>query len=209
MKISYCVTVYNEIEEIKMLIPMLMNNIRGIDEIIILFDDKVESSNVKSYLNTIEKPENLTIIFSKFDYDFSKWKNKFNDHASGDYIFQIDADEIINPNLPNIIPELIETNIDVDLFYFPRINIVNGITENHIKNWGWSTNENGFINFPDLQGRLYKKGLKWNGLVHERITGAKNFGVLPIDNIYCIKHIKNIEKQINQNNFYQSNYGKN
>ncbi len=58
------------------------------------------------------------------------------------------------------------------------------------------------INFPDLQGRIYKNdpSLRWEGKVHEKIEGAKSYGVLPSQ--YCLIHVKSIDKQESQNSFY-------
>lgn len=58
------------------------------------------------------------------------------------------------------------------------------------------------INFPDIQGRIYKKHLKWVGKIHEKIDGADNFTILPQQLEFCIIHIKNIEKQEKQNKLY-------
>jgi len=107
-----------------------------------------------------------------FVNDFAIWKNKLNGYCSGDYIFQLDADELITKELILNLPEVIESNPEVDLFVFPRINTVKGITDEHIKMWGWRMDDNGRINFPDWQGRLYKKGLNWYGKVHEIDCGC-------------------------------------
>jgi hypothetical protein len=79
---------------------------------------------------------------------------------------------------------------------------VEGITEEHINKWGWKQDEQGRINFPDWQGRLYRKGLNWHGKVHEKIIGAKKYSIMPEDEGFCILHPKTIERQERQNNFY-------
>jgi hypothetical protein len=137
-----------------------------------------------------------------FVNDFAIWKNKLNGYCSGDYIFQLDADELITKELIQDLPSVIESNLEVDLFVFPRINTVKGITDDHIKRWGWKMDEKGRINFPDWQGRLYKKGLNWHGKVHEKIIGAKTYSLMPEDDGYCIIHEKTIERQERQNNLY-------
>lgn len=60
------------------------------------------------------------------------------------------------------------------------------------------------INYPDYQGRLHKRGLKWSGKVHERIVGARYYSILPDLEVYSLIHHKTIEKQIKQNNFYNN-----
>ncbi len=203
MKISYGITVCNELEEIKRLVPLLIENKRIEDEIIILFDDKNGSQEVLDFLLPFNKLPNVqTWRGLVFVNDFAIWKNKLNGYCSGDYIFQLDADELITKELILNLPEVIESNPEVDLFVFPRINTVKGITDEHIKMWGWRMDENGRINFPDWQGRLYKKGLNWHGKVHEKIVGAKTYSLMPEDEGYCLIHEKTIERQERQNNFY-------
>ena len=101
--------------------------------------------------------------------------------------------------------QILEMNPDVDLIFVPRINTVQGLTDEHINKWGWRVNEKGWVNYPDAQGRIYKKGMSWYGKVHERILGGQKFSSLPIDDDdYCIQHHKTIERQEKQNNFYQT-----
>ena len=95
-------------------------------------------------------------------------------------------------------------NPKVDLVFVPRINTVNGLTQEHIQKWRWNVNEKGWVNFPDQQGRIYRKGMDWYGKVHERIIGGQIFSSLPLDEEYCIQHHKEIKRQEKQNNFYSS-----
>ncbi len=130
MKISYGITVCNELEEIKRLVPLLIENKRIEDEIIILFDDKNGSQEVLDFLLPFNKLPNVqTWRGLVFVNDFAIWKNKLNGYCSGDYIFQLDADELITKELILNLPEVIESNPEVDLFVFPRINTVKGITD--------------------------------------------------------------------------------
>jgi hypothetical protein len=205
MKISYAITVCNELEEIKKLIPILLENKYSQDEIVILFDEKNGSTEVLDYLLTFNKLPNVQ-TWRKFDFngDFAEWKNSLNEYCSGDYIFQLDADELVDPSLIQNIHSILDMNTEIDLFVFSRINTVKGITNEHIQKWGWKVNDKGWINFPDIQGRLYRKGLKWYGKVHERIGGAKFYSLMPSEEVYCIQHHKDIERQEKQNNLYQT-----
>jgi hypothetical protein len=58
------------------------------------------------------------------------------------------------------------------------------------------------INAHDYQGRLFKKGLRWEGKVHEKVVGAKYYSLLPNEDVYSLIHHKNINKQEKQNEFY-------
>jgi hypothetical protein len=66
--------------------------------------------------------------------------------------------------------------------------------------------ERGWVNFPDVQTRIYKNSDKigWSGKVHERIVGFESYTNFPADEIYCIIHPKTIERQERQNNYYDT-----
>ena len=203
MKISYAITVCDELQEIKRLVPFLLEHKRPEDEIIVLFDQKNGTDEVIDFLLPFNRlPHVQTWRGMVFVNDFARWKNKLNDYCSGDYILQLDADEMITEELIKMLPAILESNSEVDLFVLPRINTVEGITEEHINKWGWKQDEQGRINFPDWQGRLYRKGLNWHGKVHEKIIGAKKYSIMPEDEGFCILHPKTIERQERQNNFY-------
>lgn len=203
MKISYAITVCNELEEIKRLLPFLLERKRIQDEIVILYDEKNGNPEVLEYLLPFNvKPNVQTWRGLDWNNNFADWKNKLNDYCTGDYILQLDADEMINEYFLKNISEFISLNPKIDLYFIPRINTVEGITDSHIKTWGWKLNERGWVNFPDYQGRLYRKGMTWYGKVHERIIGGQYFSSFPTDEEYCLIHHKTIDRQEKQNNFY-------
>lgn len=205
MKISFAITVCNELTEIKTLLPFILDNKRECDEIVVLYDEKNGNEDVILFLNDFDNSSSVKIHSDLFDDDFASWKNKLNSYCDGDYIFQLDADEMISEHLIKNLSGIISLNLEVDLFYVPRKNIVNGITEEHVQKWRWRVNENGWINFPDYQGRIYKKGLHWYGKVHERITSGRIYSLLPSeDENFFISHVKTINKQEKQNNYYSS-----
>jgi hypothetical protein len=204
MKISFAITVSKELDEIKQLVPFLLKHKRPQDEIVILFDQKNGDQYVLDFLLPYNKLPNVqTWRGLDFDYNFADWKNKLNSYCDGDYIFQLDADEMISEYMVKNVNEIISMNEEVELFFLPRINLVDGITQDHIDKWNWRVDDLGRINFPDFQGRIYKKGMEWMGRVHERIVGVKYYSLLPSDEeSYCIKHYKNITKQEQQNDLY-------
>lgn len=205
MKISFAITVCNELEEIKRLVPFILEH-KGIqDEIVILFDDKNGNKEVLDFLLPFNIKPNVQ-VWRGLDWDnnFADWKNKLNEYCTGDYIFQLDADEMVTEFLIKNVSQVIQENNEVDLFYLARINTVDGITMEHINKWRWNLDKEGRINFPDYQGRIYKSNLKWEGKVHEKITGAKYYAVLPLEEEYCLIHHKTINKQEAQNNFYNT-----
>lgn len=207
IKISYAVTVCNEFLEIQHLLNFLFKHIRKEDEIVVLYDSVNGSKEVEEYLET-QTSNGLPFRWRSysFDNDFSKMKNYLTSLCVGDLIFNIDADEIPHENLINNLPYLLEHNSEIDMFLVPRINTVDGITEQHIQNWGWKVNEKHWINYPDFQSRIYKNTpeIRWEGKVHERIQGIKMYSTLPEDEIWSLYHPKTVERQEKQNNFYGS-----
>lgn len=206
MKISYAITVCNEFLEIQKLVPFLLENKRIQDEIVILYDHKNGNEEIAAYLKTFNKLPNVQFWRGlDFDGHFADWKNKLTSYCTGDYIFQIDADEIPHINLIQNLPTMLDTN-DVDMIRVPRVNTVEGLTEEHIKKWGWNVNEKGWVNWADWQMRIYKNvpHIKWVNKVHEVLEGFKIHGMLPGEEEWALYHPKTIGKQEKQNNYYDT-----
>jgi len=125
-------------------------------------------------------------------------------HCSRDFIFQIDADEYLSEELILSLPQILEMNPDIELYAVPRINTVEGLTQDHIQQWRWHVNPNGGVNYPDYQTRILKNipEIKWINKVHERLVGAKT--LVPLPEGYDLIHPKTIERQEKQNNFYNT-----
>jgi hypothetical protein len=202
MKISYAITVCNELEEVKRLVNFLLSNKREEDEIVILYDTN-GNIEVYDYIDSVDEIENIK---DNFTGHFADWKNKLTSYCIGDYIFQIDADELPNKTLIEILPELLELNPEVDVFRVPRINSVVGLTDEHVYKWGWNINHNGWVNFPDYQWRIYRNdpSIKWKNKVHEVLEGFKTVTVLPAEEYCSLYHPKTIDKQERQNNYYDT-----
>lgn len=208
MKISYAITVSDEFNEIQTLLSFLFTNKRVEDEIIVLLDltKNDPSSSLLNYLNKLQSSNNIRLIKNNFNKDFAYFKNIIIKECEGDYIFHLDADEIPDSNLVKNLHELIELNPSIELYWVPRVNIVNGIEPTHIKMWGWKQDDKGRINYPDYQPRIFKNSpnIMWVGKVHERIVGHKEYSLLPQKDEYSLYHIKDIEKQIKQNSLYNN-----
>ena len=204
MKISYAITVCNELEEIKRLINFLHQHKRPEDEICVLLDKPKASPELLYQLSVYSSEGFIILTESEFKGHFADWKNQLMDLCSGDYIFQIDADEIPNSDLIENLPAILENNVDVILV--PRVNTVQGITQQHIQHWGWKQNDKGWIQWPDFQWRIYKNDpeIKWKNKLHEILDGFKTYSNLPEMEEYALYHPKTIEKQEQQNNFYSN-----
>ena len=120
-------------------------------------------------------------------------------------MFLIDADELPNEYLLEALPEIIHGNPDVEAYWVPRINTVEGLTEDHTTKWKWNVDGKGWVNFPDYQMRLYRNNgvIKWIKPVHEQLTGFTKFAHLPTEKVYCLNHPKEIKRQEQQNKFYE------
>jgi len=101
---------------------------------------------------------------------------------------------------------ILESNPTIDLYYVPRVNIVDGLTQEHINHWKWNVNEKGWVNFPDWQGRIWRNrpNIRWEKPVHERLVGFKEYTHLPAEKEYSLIHHKDIKKQEKQNDFYET-----
>jgi len=203
MRISYAITVCNEFVEIQRLVNFLVKNKRSQDEIVILYDEANGDIEIENYLRSHSVNGEFNWHKGKFNHHFADWKNKLTSLCSGDYIYQIDADEMVSTYVLDMLPEILYHN-DVDVLRVPRINTVEGLTQEHIKKWGWRVDEKGWVNFPDLQWRVYRNDgkIRWINKVHEVLTGYKSVSYLPAEEPWCLRHDKTIEKQEKQNEFY-------
>lgn len=203
--ISYAITVCNEHAELERLLDLLVTKIRPEDEILVQLDSTA-TFEVKKVAEKYNIGYNFEYhrIYSSLNNDFAGFKNNLSAHCTRDYIFQIDADEYPHEHFLENLPKVLTYNPDVEVLLVPRINTVEGITEQHIQKWGWNVNDKGWINFPDYQWRIWKnrKGIHWINKVHERLSGFTEYSALPMIEEYCLYHPKTIERQEKQNDFY-------
>jgi hypothetical protein len=205
MKISYAISCCNEFVEIQRLINFLVKNKRDEDEIVVLFDSTNGIPPIEQFLRAKSINGEFNWFNYAFDGNFANMKNRLTDMCNGDYIFQIDADEMVDEYILRLLPQVLEMN-DVDALLVPRINLVKGITEEHINMWRWRKDKNNWINFPDYQWRIYKNNneIKWKNKVHEILEGHKSISHLPQQPEWCIIHEKTIERQEKQNAYYDT-----
>jgi hypothetical protein len=173
---------------------------------VILYDEANGDPEIENFLRSHSVNGEFAWHKAKFDRHFANWKNKLTSFCTGDYIFQIDADEIPHEKLIEVLPEILEENIECDIIMVPRVNTVKGLTQEHIQKWGWRVDEKGWVNWPDEQWRIYKNKpeIYWVNKVHERLEGFKVWTHLPIIEEFALYHPKTIEKQEKQNNLYNN-----
>ena len=207
MKISYAITVCNEHKEIEKLLTFLFEHKRKEDQVVVQMD----TSATKEVWNVCEsfegKPfDEYKLTSFSLSKNFASYKNNLNKNCKGEWIFQIDADEIPNEYLIEALPFILEANEDIEAFWVPRVNTVAGITDEHIAKWGWKLNEDNWVNFPDWQMRIYRnlETIYWIKPVHEQLKGYTKFANLPSEEKYSIYHPKDIGRQEKQNAFYST-----
>ena len=205
MKVCYKILTHNETDSLEKLLDFLFENIKEKDHIIVV--DDYSDAPTRKILSKYVESNQYDYYQHNLDGDFSKQHNYANSlvREEFDYIFCIDADEIPNKWLIENIHEILESN-DVALIWLPRVNTVEGITEEHIQRWGWRVNEQGWVNFPDYQGRIYRndKSIYWVNPVHEVVEGAKKVSHFPPQEEFCLYHPKDIERQEKQNELYEN-----
>ena len=203
MIISYAIPVCNEYKQIEYLLEYLTKYKRDQDEIVVQCD---KGNTTEDVYNVLKKYSDIKVVEFALNENFAAFKNNLKDNCSGDYIFQIDADEYPEEYLMKTLEWLINNNPGIDIFWVPRINIVKGLTKEHIEKWRWNVDINGRVNFPDYQCRILKnvKRIKWKNKVHEILTGHKTETQLPANDEFCIHHPKTIERQEKQNALYET-----
>ena len=200
MKISYAILACTEFKELEVLLKFLKENKKEEDEIVVLLDMSTYTAETE---NIATKYADL-VKYRSLENHFANQKNALIEVCSGDYIFNIDADEIPHKNLMENLHGLLEQNSEVDVYYVPRVNTVEGLTENHLHEWRWRLNDKGWVNFPDFQMRIHKNipSIRWKNPVHEILRGHNTFVHLPHEEEWSIYHHKDIRRQEKQNEFY-------
>jgi glycosyltransferase involved in cell wall biosynthesis len=225
MRISYLVTVHNEDASLDKCLMTLVTHKDNEDEILLL-DDFSENPKTKALLQrwqaatqitaftpigNIVKVPNVRVLHHALDRNYGAHKNFGNEQCTGDWIFQIDGDEIPNPNLVVNLKLILDSNQNVDLIYVPRVNDFIGVTAEHAVQWGWrlspcpACDNRLIVNWPDYQSRIYKRDptrIRWDRRLHEKIEGHHQFITLPADPDLALYHDKTIETQIATNKRY-------
>ena len=212
MKISYGITVHNEADELNKLLEILVHKTQADDEVVIVQDgdDKKVEEVISSWMNQYLDAKSIYWWTRKLDGDFAAQKNYVIKECSGDYIFHIDADEYPHETLLNQLPQIIEMNDGIDLIWIPRVNTIDGMEQEHINKWGWRVTEKGWVNYPDYQARVFRNDekIRWTRPLHEYISGCKTYSHLPPHEELSLYHPKTIQRQEQQNLFYNQNFSK-
>jgi glycosyltransferase involved in cell wall biosynthesis len=211
MKISYGITVHNEADELNKLLEILIHKTDPEDEIVICVDGDDDGVRfvLDSWTQQYAHAKMIKVYQRKLDGNFSDQKNYVIEKSTGDYIFHIDADEYPHETLLSQLKQILEIN-DVDLLWIPRVNTIEGMEEHHIQKWGWRITENNWVNYPDYQARVFRnrEDIRWTRPLHEYISGCDTYSHLPPHESLSLYHPKTIQKQEQQNLFYNSNFSR-
>jgi len=205
MQISYSILTHNETDSLLKLIEFIVEHKDEEDEIVIL-DDYSDNGKTKEILDSMCSIHEIKFEQRHLLKDYAGQKNHLKNMCGGDYIFNLDADELPNKWLIKNIKTILEANPSIDLYWVPRVNTVEGLTQEHINKWRWNVNEQGWVNWPDYQGRIWRNrpNIMWKNKVHEVLTGYKEHTNLPAEEEFCFYHPKDIDRQEKQNEFYDT-----
>ncbi len=187
MFLSYLVTCHNETDSLEKLLSKLIEYKKDNHEIVLLDDYS-------------DNPETLEII-QKFKEKVNFQQHKLDKNygielCEGEWIFQLDGDEVPTDTLMENIDVILESNSTNEVIWLPRLNYFIGVTDEDVKMWGWRLYE-GIINFPDYQSRIYRNLLhiRYERRLHEKVEGFKSYVFIPPQKDIAIIHEKTIEKQ--------------
>lgn len=155
MKISACIIAFNEEANI----ANTLKSVEWVDEIIVVDSESTDKTR------EIAESCGAKVLINRWQ-GFASQKQFATDCASNDWIFSLDADEVVSENLKQeilLLKNLPETKI-ADGFRIPRLSIY---MNRQIRHGGW---------YPDLQLRLFnrRKGRWKNVLIHESVQMVKS-----------------------------------
>jgi glycosyltransferase involved in cell wall biosynthesis len=231
MKISYLITCSKETDTLLNLLGRVSHFItkENNDEIVVLSDDSVINDRrsellgytagvIESQLgcDTLEHGR-FKLYNHKLNNDYGEHKNFGIERCSGDFIFQLDGDELPSElTMGENLHAIINANPSIEAYAVPRINDFKGVTAQHAKQWGWNLSlsqsyQRPIVNFPDFQFRIFKKAyprISFTRRLHEKIEGYSSFVCLPAEEEYSIYHDKTIETQVETNMRYNTLFSK-
>lgn len=103
--------------------------------------------------------------------DFAAARNRLSASSQSEWVLMLDPDETLSTGFVQRLPEMLHR--EVDAFAIPRENTLRGKVADVnrlLTKRGWRADEQGRINWPDYQWRLYRNDLKniyWVGKQHE------------------------------------------
>lgn len=160
MKISLAICTHNEGYYIKNLLSSLVDVVKRSPsdsfEIVVVDDFSTDPVTIKILE---EFSTDINLIQHALNNDFAAHKNFLSDQCSGDWILNIDADEMLPDGFLDNLHLILESNPEVEAYWLPRVNTVDGLTLDHVRKWGWIIttlpNHIAVQNLP-VDGEFYK-----------------------------------------------------
>lgn len=115
MTISYAVLTHNQGHKLQTLVDMLIKNIDDQDQIVIV-DDYSDDQITKDILDKYKDINNIIIQKRQLNNNFALQKNYLFDLCKNQYIFNLDADQLIQQQLLDNIKTVLQNNSSVELF---------------------------------------------------------------------------------------------
>ena len=193
MFLSYLVTCHNETDSLEKLLSKLVQNKKDNHEIVLLDD---YSDNPKTVEIIQRFKDKVNFQQHKLERNYGAHKNYGIGLCKGEWVFQLDGDEVPTDTLIENIDAILESNDTNEVIWLPRLNYFIGVTNEDVQIWGWRLYD-GMINFPDYQSRLYrnKPHIRYERRLHEKVEGFKTYVFIPPQKDIAIIHEKTIEKQ--------------
>lgn len=214
MRISFGILCHDEDKSLYNLFQNILQHHGDYEYEIVVVYDPSTNERTRNILMDFSNEHDVKIFTRELENDFAAQKNYMTEQCSGDWIINPDADELFPEYLLQNAHLIIEQN-EAEVLWLPRINIVNGLTPELSRKLGFQVNDEGYVNWPDPQQRIYKNAyprIHWIHKVHERLTGFTTHAVLPTDlemsEHLAIKHVKDIDRQIKQNQKYDKIMGR-
>ncbi len=141
--ITYAITVCDEYLELEHLLEVIFPFLQKNDQVLIQTDKSSVTNEVNQVIDDFSHQyigSNFRITHEsvKLEKNFGAFKNHLKKKSECDWIFQIDADEYPTESLLTSMLYLIKENKDAEVILIPRINTVEGITQDHIDKWNWN-----------------------------------------------------------------------
>lgn len=159
-KINFSVIIIAKDEE--EMIGECLESVKWVDEIVLL-----DGGSVDNTLEIAKKYKAKIFPQEVKNKDWAAWHNQGLKVAQGEWIFYLDADERLTPELQKEIQEVIK-NKKYLVYAIPRRNV---LLDKPMFYGGW---------YPDYQIRFFKKEklIRWEGKLHERPIFKGELGYL-------------------------------